>query len=165
LSALRKIHGGLAHLFAILLPIQFFLAGLGAFTTIHNKKFNDNNFGPHGALGSLLGLIAILIVLLALAGRWSSWVTKLSAALFVAMLVQTILGVAGAGTAPILGGLHVVNALVVVAIAYLLVKSVRSPTLAGPDRVGETLVDAPQGPGSGAGFPDGPIGTPGGGPR
>jgi uncharacterized membrane protein YoaK (UPF0700 family) len=138
LSALRKIHGGLAHLFAILLPIQFFLAGLGAFTTIHNKKFDDNNFGPHGALGSLLGLIAILIVLLALAGRWSSRVTKLSAALFVAMLVQTILGVSGAGTAPILGGLHVVNALVVVAIAYLLVKSVRQPTDTGrPDRVVE----------------------------
>lgn len=70
MSALRKIHSGLAHLFAILLPIQFFLAGLGAFTTIHNKKFSDNNFGPHGALGSLLGLIAILILLLALAGRW-----------------------------------------------------------------------------------------------
>jgi hypothetical protein len=137
LNALRRIHGGLAHLFAILLPIQFFLAGLGAFTTIHNKKFDDNNFGAHGALGSLLGLIAILILLLALAGRWSSWVTKLSAALFVAMLVQTILGVSGAGTAPILGGLHVVNALVVVAVAFLLVKSVRHPTAAGPDRVAE----------------------------
>ena len=127
MSALRKIHGGLVYLFAILLPVQFFLAGLGAFTTIHNKKFDDNNFGPHGALGSLLGLIAILIVLLALAGRWSSRVTKLSVALFVAMLVQTILGVSGAGTAPILGGLHVVNALVVVAIAYLLVQAVQHP--------------------------------------
>jgi hypothetical protein len=130
MNALRKIHGGLAHLFAVLLPIQFFLAGLGAFTTVHNKKFDDNNFGAHGALGSLMGLIAILMVLLALAGRWSTWVTKLSAALFVAMLVQTILGVSGAGTAPVLGGLHVVNALVVVAIAVLLVRSVRRPAVA-----------------------------------
>jgi hypothetical protein len=137
LNALRRIHGGLAHLFAILLPIQFFLAGLGAFTTIHNKKFSDSNFDAHGALGSLLGLLAILILLLAVAGRWSSWVTKLSATLFVAMLVQTILGVSGAGTAPVLGGLHVVNALVVVAVAFLLVKSVRHPTAAGPDRLAE----------------------------
>jgi hypothetical protein len=59
------------------------------------------------------------------------------AALFVAMLVQTILGISGAGTAPILGGLHVVNALVVVAIAYMLVKSVRHPTAASADRVAE----------------------------
>jgi hypothetical protein len=127
MHVLRKIHGGLIHLFAAVLPIQFFLAGLGAFTTIHDKKFKEDNFGPHGAVGSLLGLIAILILLTALAGRSPGRVIKLSAALFVAMLVQTILGVSGADSAPILGGLHVVNALVVVAIAYLLIRGVRRP--------------------------------------
>ena len=91
--------------------IQFFLAGLGAFETVHDKKFNDNNFGPHGILGTLLVLVALVIMVLALIGRWTPSTTKLSAALFGLMVIQLILGVSGAGTSPILGGLHAVNAL------------------------------------------------------
>ena len=115
-------------MFAFLLVIQFFLAGLGAFETVHNKKFNDNNFGPHGILGTLLVLVALVIMALALIGRWTPSTTKLSAALFGLMVIQLILGVSGAGTSPILGGLHAVNALVIVAATYLLVKDVRRPT-------------------------------------
>ena len=95
---------------------------------MHNKKFNDNNFGPHGLLGTLLVLIALVIMLLALIGRWSPTATKLSAALFGSMIVQFILGVSGAGTSPVLGGLHAVNALLIVAVTYLLVKDARRPT-------------------------------------
>jgi Family of unknown function (DUF6220) len=131
MQSLRKVHGGLAYLFAGLIVIQFFLAGLGAFTTVHNKKFNDNNFGAHGLLGTLLVLIALVIMLIALIGRWSPTATKLSAALFGLMVVQLILGVSGAGTSPVLGGLHAVNALLIVAVAYLLVKNARHP-LAAP---------------------------------
>jgi hypothetical protein len=127
MTALRKAHGGLVYLFAFLLVIQFFLAGLGAFETVHNKKFNDNNFGPHGILGTLLVLVALIIMILALAGRWSPTATKLSAALFGLMVLQLILGVSGAGSAPVLGGLHAVNALVIVAVTYLLVKDGRHP--------------------------------------
>ena len=127
MTALRKAHTGLVYLFAFLLVIQFFLAGLGAFETVHNKKFNDNNFGPHGILGSLLVLVALIIMILALAGRWSPMATKLSAALFGLMVIQLILGVSGAGSAPILGGLHAVNALVIVAVTYLLIKDARHP--------------------------------------
>ena len=71
MTALRKAHTGLVYLFAFLLVIQFFLAGLGAFETVHNKKFNDNNFGPHGILGTLLVLVALIIMILAVAGRWT----------------------------------------------------------------------------------------------
>ena len=127
MTALRKAHSGLVYLFAFLLVIQFFLAGLGAFETVHNKKFNDNNFGPHGILGTLLVLVALIIMILALAGRWSPTATKLSAALFGLMVIQLILGVSGAGSAPVLGGLHAVNALVIVAVTYLLVKDARNP--------------------------------------
>jgi Family of unknown function (DUF6220) len=128
MRVLRRLHGGLVHLFAGLIVLQFFLAGLGAFETVHNKKFNDNNFGPHGLLGTLLVLIALVIMLLALIGRWSPTATKLSAALFGLMIVQFILGVSGAGTSPVLGGLHAVNALVIVAVTYLLIKDARRPT-------------------------------------
>jgi Family of unknown function (DUF6220) len=128
MRVLRRLHGGLAHLFAGLIVLQFFLAGLGAFTTVHNKKFNDNNFGAHGLLGTLLVLIALVITVMALIGRWSPTTTKLSAALFGLMIVQFVLGVSGAGTSPVLGGLHAVNALVIVAVTYLLVKDARRPT-------------------------------------
>ena len=127
MRVIRRLHGGLAQLFAALIVLQFFLAGLGAFTTVHNKKFNDNNFGAHGLLGTLLVLIALVIMLLALIGRWSPIATKLSAALFGLMILQFILGVSGAGTSPVLGGLHAVNALVIVAVTYLLVKDARRP--------------------------------------
>ena len=78
MRAARSLHGGLAHLFALLIVLQFFLAGLGAFTTIHNKKFDDNNFGPHAILGTLMVVIALVILLVALVGRWSPQATKLS---------------------------------------------------------------------------------------
>ena len=127
MTALRKVHGGFVYVFAFLIVIQFFLAGLGAFETVHDKKFNDDNFGPHGILGTLLVLIALLIMILALIGRWTPTTTKLSAALFGLMVIQLILGVSGADSSPILGGLHAVNALVIVATTYLLVKDARHP--------------------------------------
>lgn len=125
MRAARSLHGGLAHLFALLIVVQFFLAGLGAFTTIHNKKFNDNNFGPHAILGSLMVVIALAILLIALAGRWSRQATKLSAALFGLMIVQFFLGIIGSGSAPVVGGLHAANALLVTGVAFLLVREAR----------------------------------------
>jgi hypothetical protein len=122
----RKIHTGLVHLFAAGLVVQLFLAGLGAFETVHNKKFNDNNFGPHGIVGTILVLVALLIALVAVAGRWSPTVTKLSGGLFGLMILQLILGVAGAGSAPVLGGLHVLNAIVIVWVTYRLVQLTRT---------------------------------------
>jgi Family of unknown function (DUF6220) len=125
MRAARSLHGGLAHLFAGLIVIQFFLAGLGAFTTIHNKKFSDNNFGPHAILGTLMVVIALVILIVALVGRWSPRATKLSAGLFGLMVVQLVLGIVGSGTAPWVGGLHAANALLVTGVAYLLVREAR----------------------------------------
>ncbi len=113
-------------LFAGLLVVQFFLAGLGAFTTVHDKRYSDNNFGPHGVLGTVLVVLALVIAALALIGHWSQTATRLSGALLGLMILQFVLGVAGAGSAavaPILGGLHAVNALLIVAVVYLLVRS------------------------------------------
>jgi hypothetical protein len=42
---------------------------------------------------------------------------------FALMVIQFILGVSGAGTSPILGGLHAVNALLIAATTYLLIKT------------------------------------------
>ena len=104
----RKLHTGLTHLFAGLLVVQFFLAGLGVFTTVHDKRLEkDSNFDAHAALGSLLVLVALLIMLAALVGRWSRRVTQTGALLFGLMIVQMLLAGFGADDAPVLGGLHV----------------------------------------------------------
>jgi hypothetical protein len=125
MRAVRSLHGGLAHLFAVVIVLQFFLAGMGAFTTIHNKHFKDSNFDAHAALGVLMVVIALVILIIALAGRWSPQATKLSAALFGLMILQFFLGIIGAGTAPVVGGLHAANALLITVVAYLLVRDAR----------------------------------------
>jgi hypothetical protein len=125
MRAARSLHGGLAHLFAALIVVQFFLAGLGAFTTIHNKKFDDNNFGPHAILGTLMVLIALVILIAALVGRWSPRATQLSGGLFGLMVLQLVLAGIGSDSAPFVGGLHAANALLVTGVAYLLVRDAR----------------------------------------
>ncbi len=132
MATMRVAHRWVVDLFAVLLIVQFFLAGLGAFTTVHNKKFSDNNFGPHGVLGTVLVIVALVIALLAAIGRWSPLVTRLSGALLVLMILQFVLGVAGAGSAPVLGGLHAVNAVLIVAVVYLLVRDTHHMTKAAP---------------------------------
>lgn len=121
----RKIHSGLAHLFAGLLVVQFFLAGLGAFTTIHDKRFKDSNFDAHAALGTLLILVALIIVIVAVIGRWSPRAMQMSGLLFGLMIVQALLAGFGADNAPVIGGLHVVNALVIVGVTALIVRGSR----------------------------------------
>lgn len=125
MRAARSLHGGLAHLFAVLIIIQFFLAGLGAFTTIHNKKFDDNNFGPHAILGTLMVAIALVILVVALVGRWSPRATQLSGGLFGLMVLQLVLAGVGSDSAPVVGGLHAANALLITALTYLLVRDAR----------------------------------------
>jgi hypothetical protein len=125
MRAARSLHGGLAHLFAGLVVVQFFLAGLGAFTTIHNKKYSDANFGAHAALGTLMVVIALAILIVAAVGRWSPPAPPPTGPLFGLMVVQLALGVIGSGTAPWVGGLHAVNALLITGVAYLLVRGAR----------------------------------------
>jgi hypothetical protein len=132
MSGLRTSHRWIVDLFAGLIVIQFFLAGLGAFTTVHNKRFSDNNFGPHAVLGTVLVVVALVIAVLAVLGRWSPSATKLSGVLLGLMILQFILGVAGAGTAPVLGGLHAVNALLILVVLYLLVRDTHHLTRAVP---------------------------------
>ena len=125
----NKIYGGLAHLFGGLLVVQFFLAGLGAFTTVYNKKFSDSNFNAHAGLGDLLVLLSLVILLVALVTRRRRAI-QLSGALFAVMVVQLILGEAGANTAAWIGGLHAANALLILAVTGLTIRDARGTELA-----------------------------------
>ena len=132
MAGVRVAHRWIVDLFAVLLVVQFFLAGLGAFTTVHNKRFSDNDFGPHGVLGTALVVLALVIAVLAVIGRWSPTATRLSGALLGLMILQFVLGVAGAGSSPVLGGLHAVNAVLIVAVLYLLVRGTHHLARAAP---------------------------------
>ena len=94
---MQRVHAALAHLFAGLLVVQFFLAGLGAFDTVHDKHFKDSNFNAHSGLGDLLVLLALIIAGIALFGRWSRFVTRVSLLLFGLMVLQSFSGVTRCG--------------------------------------------------------------------
>ena len=122
---MQKVHGALAHLFAGLLVIQFFLAGLGAFETVHDKHFKDSNFDAHSALGNGMVVLALIIAGIALLGRWSEFVTRLSLLLFGLMVIQELLGTLGADDSAWFGALHAVNALLIVGVTYFLIRESR----------------------------------------
>ncbi len=122
---MQKVHGALAHLFAGLLVVQFFLAGLGAFETVHDKHFNDSNFDAHAALGDGLVLLALIIAAIALIGRWSPFVTRVSLLLFGLMVIQSLLGGLGADNSAWFGALHGVNALLIVGVTVVLIRESR----------------------------------------
>jgi hypothetical protein len=125
MRTLRTIHGGLAHLFAVLVAVQFFLAGYGAFKTVNEEKFNDSNFDAHAAVGDLLIALALILLLLALIGRWSPRARNWSGLLFGLMVIQAILAGLGTNSSPWLGALHALNGLVIVAAVGVLVRDAR----------------------------------------
>lgn len=107
-SGVAKFHRGLAFLFlGIAAIVQFFLAGLGA--------FGAESFDAHAAIGSTLVVVALVLAVLAFIGRREA--LPASIALFVLTLIQSALGAAGEDVG-FLGGLHPVNALLVLFAAH-----------------------------------------------
>ena len=107
MSNVARIHQGLGFLFLALGLVNFFLAGLLAFA--------GDARDAHQGLGSLLGLLALVLLILAVVGRRAA--LPASAALFVLMILQTVLAVAGRDVG-FLGGLHAVNGLLVLFAAH-----------------------------------------------
>jgi hypothetical protein len=125
MRTLRTIHGGLVHLFAALVAVQFFLAGYGAFKTVNEEKFNDSNFDAHALVGDILILLSLILLLLALIGRWSPRARNWSGLLFGLMVIQVLLAGLGTNESPWLGALHALNALVIVAVVAVLIRDAR----------------------------------------
>ena len=120
------------HVFLGLVAVQFFLAGLGVFRNNpepSKKIVESSTFDPHRIVGDTLILIALVILVLAfVTGR----AVQLSAALFVLMVIQNVLAGLGEDT-PVLGALHALNALVIVAVAVVLLTQTRvSPATPPP---------------------------------
>jgi hypothetical protein len=103
----RSAMGPLAAVFAVVLVIQFYLAGAAT--------FGASSFDAHVGVGYALVALALALVLLAAASRT---LVVLTAVLLGLMVLQVILAQAGEGSGWI-GGLHVVNGLAVFAVAGL----------------------------------------------
>ena len=106
--------------------IQVALAAFGAFDAVHKSKHApithktiDNGFGPHALLGYIIILVMIVMVIVASAGRLGRTPTRFAGALLLAGIIQAILGMISE-SAPAVGVLHGINALIIFALSGLL---------------------------------------------
>lgn len=116
-GGVARAHRGLTLLFLVLGVVQFFLAGLGTF---------GEGFDAHRGAGAFMVLLSLILLVLALAGRRQALTA--SAVLFGLMILQSILANVGED-APVIGALHPLNGLLVLAVASLAAagKPVRMP--------------------------------------
>ena len=94
--------------------LQFFLAGAGVFSAGPGTAARESAaLDPHRSNGALVMLLALLLLIAALAARNGRW--KLALPLFLLTLLQPVLAIAGAA-----GGLHVLGAVAILALASVL---------------------------------------------
>lgn len=111
MSNVPRIHRGLGFLVLGLAVLQYFLAGLGVF----GGGLGSDDYEAHRIVGTLLSLLALVLLVLAAIGRREALQT--SAALFVLMILQTVLGISGQD-AKVLGALHPLNGLLILFMAH-----------------------------------------------
>jgi hypothetical protein len=101
--------------------LQIFLAGYGAFdaahkleddgSTIDDDAFNSS-FEPHSTLGYLIFLGTLVLLLLSFAARGKSRILR-SLGVVLLVMLQIVLAWIGFGVPYVAGGLHPINAVVI----------------------------------------------------
>jgi hypothetical protein len=99
--------------------LQIFFAGAGAFDTadkvdggtVNEDSFEDS-FGPHIGLGYLIFLGTLVLLLLSFGTRSRTRILRAVAAV-VLLIIQILLAWTGAAVPFLLGGLHPINALII----------------------------------------------------
>lgn len=128
MNALRTIFRWWVLILLVAVVVQIGFAGIGAFdvadkatagTTIDEDSFYDS-FNLHAALGSLMVLAGLLLLILSLAARVGRPLVLQSLGIFALLIVQMILGWSGQELPEVLGFLHPVNALVILAALAML---------------------------------------------
>jgi hypothetical protein len=127
LSRMTNAFKYLTSVLFVAVVVQVALAGYGVFYTLRkankdgsaSKSAFEHGFNAHAILGTVILIVMILLVLAALAGRLGSAAVKFSVALLVAGILQMAFAALGRSV-PVLGFLHVVNALAIYAAAALL---------------------------------------------
>jgi Family of unknown function (DUF6220) len=145
-SLSRQVYVGVAWLFLILLPVQFFFAAAGSFSNL--------TFAPHMWLGLIIHSLSAVLIVAALVGRLPRRALEWGILLFVLVGLQVVLSRLGFPRSTIsaepqfvrdliasimqpihdamqssagwVASLHGVNALAIVAAAFLTVRYARS---------------------------------------
>jgi Family of unknown function (DUF6220) len=110
----RTIHMVIAWLVVAALVVQVWLAGQGVFNT-------SAGFAPHRDLGYSIGLLPIVLLVLGLLGGMGRRVALLAVAIFVLVIVQSIL-VFQRATNPSIAALHPVNGFLILLLAIVLAR-------------------------------------------
>jgi hypothetical protein len=139
MSALRTIFRWWVLIMLIAVVVQVGFAGIGAFDVLDKAEAGGvsdddafyDSFTLHAALGTLLLLASLLLFLLSLAARVGRTRVLHSLGIFVLMVVQMFLGWTGQELPAVLGFLHPVNALVILAALGILHQRVWSAGVAG----------------------------------
>jgi hypothetical protein len=121
-NAFRTIHRYWASLMTLAVVVQIGFAGIGAFSaadkvgngSIDETQFEDG-FGLHAALGTLIVLAGLVLFLISLGTRNRSRILQ-SLLVFGLLVAQLILGWTGAELPGLLGFLHPINALIILAV-------------------------------------------------
>ena len=110
----RTIYRYLTALFLADVLLQFFLAGAGVFSAGPGTAARDSSaLDPHRNNGLVVMVLALLLLVAALVARNGRW--KWALPLLVLTVLQPVLAIAGAA-----GGLHVLNAAVILGIGGML---------------------------------------------
>jgi hypothetical protein len=145
----RIIYRYLTALFVVDVLLQFFLAGAGVFSAGPGTAARDSTaLDPHRFNGMIVMLLALLLLIAAIVARNGRW--KWALALLALTLLQPVLAIAGAA-----GGLHVLNAAVILvvggALAYRAWRTdrVQPPEVAAGPTVQPAAFRAASSPGGG----------------
>lgn len=104
-----KAHRALALTILALVVVNFFVAGL--------FNFGTDSLDAHRGLGMLVQLLALVVLILAFVGRRDA--VQASAILFGLAVLQGVLAILGDEVSSVFGGLHPVNALLLMLVAML----------------------------------------------
>jgi Family of unknown function (DUF6220) len=109
--------------------VQIGLAGLGAFSALDKAVAGSvdedgyyDSFFPHAVLGQLIVLGSLVLVILALAARVGRRRVLQSVGIFALLVAQLMLGWTGQELPAVLGLLHPINALVILAALGILAR-------------------------------------------
>ena len=120
MSVFRSIYKYWVSILTAAVVVQIFAAGYGAFDTadkttgggtVNEDSFEDS-FGLHIGLGYLIFLGTIVLLLLSFGARGKQRIIR-SAAAVVLLIVQILLAWTGSAVPYIFGGLHPINAFII----------------------------------------------------
>jgi Family of unknown function (DUF6220) len=123
---MRKAFAGLATLLLLVVVAQFFFAATGASSTAPC----DESYRPHHALGYVIFVVAVAMAIVAALARMPARLIGMSALVAGLTAVQVLIAELAKGlgdtTGPLVFGLHAVNGLAILAVAWIIFRQSRT---------------------------------------